>query len=635
MSAKLCPQKRGEAMKEDTPPQPLVRFGDYELDTRAGELRKGSGRIRLHRQPLRLLLLLLEHRGEPVSREQLRRALWPDHTFVDFEDALNHAVRRLREALGDSAEDPRFIETLPRLGYRFIAPVDAAASPSGPATVLPGLAQQAEKSRVRAPMRRWALGLGIAALVGIIGAIGYRFFRSGHEPPQRIESLAVLPLVNLSGDPQQDFFADGMTEELITNLGRVSSLRVISRTSVMHYKGTNKTLPEIARELNVDAIVEGTVERSGDRVRITANLLQAPTDRHLWAQTYERDMRDVLSLQGDVACAIANEVRAKVMPDVQARLVSARPVNPEAYEAYLRGRHFWALNFGESSKALEYFEKATRLDPTFAPAYGGVALYYTVAGFSQPSKEVFPKAVEAANKALQLDPELAEAHAALGYAKLNYEWDWAGAESEFRKACELNPGSSDAHWMYAVYLTAMTRFDEAVSEANRARQVDPFSPMMNHFLGWVFMNARRYDEAIAQFKSTLELVPGYTPAHSWLAQCYTLKGTYREAYKEFNAAGTPLGDPDLNYVDVLTGKKKAPQALEALKRTVEHGYVDPYYMAILYCRLGDKEAAFAYLEKAFAERSASMPQMKMEPWFDPLRSDRRFQDLLCRMNLPP
>jgi TolB-like protein/DNA-binding winged helix-turn-helix (wHTH) protein len=599
-------------------------------------LRNGSGPIRLHRQPLRLLLLLLEHRGEPVSREQLRRALWPDHSFVDFEDSLNHAVRRLREALGDSAEDPRFIETLPRLGYRFIAPVDAAASPSGPATVAPGLPRQAEKSRVSAPMRRWALGLGIAALVGIIGALGYRFSRSGQEPAKRIESLAVLPLVNLSGDPQQEYFADGMTEALITNLGKVSSLRVISRTSAMHYKGTRKTLPETARELGVDAVMEGTVQRLGNKVRITAKLLRAKPEGQLWGESYDREAQDVLALQADIARAIVNEIKMNVTSREQARLVSARTVNPEAYEAYLRGRHFWALNFGESSKALEYFEKATRLDATFAPAYGGIALYYAVAGFFQPPTEAFPKAMEAAKKALQLDPELAEAHAALGYAKLNYEWDWAGAEREFRKACELNPGSSDAHWMYAVYLTAMTRFDEAASEAKRARQVYPFSPMINHLGAWVSMNARRFDEAIAQFKSTLEIEPGYEPAHSWLAQCYTLKGMYPEAYREFNAAGKASGDPTLGYLDAATGKKReALKALEALKQAAKHEYVDPYNVAVLYCGLGDKDGAVACLEKAYADRSASMPQMKMEPWFDPLRSDPRFQDLLRRMNFPP
>ena len=614
-------------MEETTPPPPLIRFGDYELDTRVGELRNGSGPVRLHRQPLRLLVLLLEHAGEPVSREQLRSALWPDHTFVDFEDALNHAVRRLREALGDSAEGPRFIETLPRFGYRFVAPVEAAALPPPQATVAVRLPRRGEKR----PRPRWALGLGITVLVVVIGAVGYRFVRSGHEPPQRIESLVVLPLANLSGDPKQEYFADGMTEELITSLGEVRSLRVISRTSAMHYKGTRKTLPEIARELSVDGVVEGAVLSTGTTVRVTAQLVRANPEAHLWAETYEREGRDILTLQSEIARAIVNEIELNVTSGEHARLVSARPVNPEAYEAYLRGRHFWALNFG----GLEYFEKATQLDPNFAPAYGGMALYYTVAGFSQPPKEVFPKATEAAMKALQLDPELAEAHAALGYTKLNFDWDWAGAEREFRRAVELNPSSSDAHWMYAVYLTAMTRFDEGSSEAKRARQLDPFSPVMNDLVGWVFMYARRYDEAIAQFKSTLKLVPGYTGSHSWLIACYINKGMYPEAYREFNALGVPLDDLGLAVLDAETGKKEKARVLEAIKRIAQHGHVDPFFLAIHYSGLGDKDDAFACLEKAYAERSTEMPQMKIEPAFDVLHSDPRFQDLLRRMNFPP
>ncbi len=473
------------------------------------------------------------------------------------------------------------------------------------------------------------LGLNVAGLrTRLTAFVGAR----RAVPLPKIESLAVLPLTNLSGDPQQEYFADGMTEELITNLGKVSSLRVISRTSAMHYKGTQKTLPEIARELGVDAVMEGTVQRSGNKVRITAQLLRAKPEAQLWGESYEREAQDILALQGEIARAIVNEINMNVTSGEQARMRGTRPVNPEAYEAYLRGRHFWASDFG----GLEYFEKATQLDPTFAPAYGGMALYYTTAGFSRPPKQVFPKGAEAAMKALRLDPELAEAHAALGYAKLNYEWDWAGAEREFRRAIELNPGSSDAHWMYAVYLTAMTRFDEAMSEAKRAHQADPFSPPINDLVGWVFMNARRYDEAIAQFKSTLELVPGYGASHSWLAACYTLKGMYPEAYREFNALGAHSGDPSLGYLDAVTGKKKeALKALEALKRTAEHEYVDPYNTAILYCGLGDKDGAFACLEKAFTERSASMPQVKVEPGFDPLRSDPRFQNLLRRMNFPP
>ena len=627
-------------MQGSAPPLHIVRFGVFEVDLRAGELRKSGLKVRLQEKPFQVLEMLLEHPGEIVTREELQKKLWPENTFVDFDHSMNTAVTKLREALGDTADNPRFVETLARRGYRFIYPV-APVSP--PAAVGAGSARPREGRALPYKLVALVAGLVVATLAVLLGlnVTGLRdhllkAVGAVREPPLRIQSIAVLPLENLSRDPEQEYFADGMTEELVTYLGRVSALRVISRTSVMQYKGAKKPLAQIARELNVDAIVEGAVLRSGNRVRITAQLIQANPEKHLWADSYERDLRDVLALQGDVAQAIAREVQVKLTPQAQSRLARARPVNPEAYEAYLRGRHFWALNYGEAPEALAYFQKATRLDPTFAPAYGGMALYYTEAGFSQPPKEAFPKAMEAARKALQLDPELAEAHAALGYAKLNYEWDWAGAEREFRKAGELNPGSSDAHWMYAVYLTAMTRFEEAMSEAKRARQVDPFSPMVNHVGAWVSMNARRYDEAIAQFKSTLKIEPGYGPAHFWLANCYTLKGMYPEAYREFKAAGTASGDPVLGYLDAVAGKKKeALKALEALKRTAEHAYVDPHSMAILYCGLGDKDGAFACLEKAYAERSASMPQMKMEPWFDLLCSDPRFQDLLRRMNFPP
>jgi TolB-like protein len=501
-----------------------------------------------------------------------------------------------------------------------------------------GLAGAARERPVWWP-RKWELHLGIAALalvavVAVLVGLNVAHLRDqlfGRATAPRIESLAVLPLANLSGDPQQEHYADGVTEDLIINLGKVSSLRVISRHSAMHYKGMQKTVPEIARELGVDAVVEGTVRRSGNNVRITAELLRATPEAYLWGESYEREAKDILALQSEVAQAIVNEIKTKVTPGEQARLVSTRSVKPEAYEAYLRGRHFWTSDFG----GLDYFEKATQLDPAFAPAYSGMALCYAVEGFTRPPREAFPKAAEAAMKALQLDPELAEAHAALGYTKFNFEWDWAGAEREFRKAIDLNPGSSDAHWMYAVYLTAMTRFDEAMSEAKRAHQFDPFSPWISDLVGWVFMSARRYDEAIAQFKSTLELVPGFLHSWSSLAGCYTLKGMYSEAYRGFNAAGATLGDPWLGYLDAVTGKReRALKGLEALKRKAEHEYYfDPYYMAVLYGGLGDKDGAFACLEKAYEERSAQMPQVKMEPWLDPLRADPRYQELLHKMNL--
>ena len=454
-----------------------VRFGAFEVDLRAGELRKNGTKIRLQQQPFRVLALLLERHGEVVTREELRRAIWPD-AVVDFDEGLDATIYKLRNALGDSAENPRFVETLPRRGYRFIGVVDGAVASDG-AHEEPPREQRAAGAR----SKRWSVALGALALAVALSLAsnigGLRDRLMGGATSERIHSIAVLPLRNLSGDPAQEYFADGMTEALITSLGRVGGLRVISRTSAMHYKGSHQTLPEIARQLHVDAVVEGAVLREGNRVRITTQLVEASTDRHLWAESYEGDLRNVLALEDKVARAITNEVKIRLSLQEQTRLASARPVNPEAYDAYLKGRYQWD-DWTEVGlkKSIEYFAHAVKQDPDYAPAWAGLADAYVLMslfGFV-PSDVALPKAKAAALRAIQLDQTLSEAHVSLAGIHLHLEWSWSASEAELRQAIALNPNNALAHQFYGYYLSALGRFDAAIAEMERALEIDPLSP---------------------------------------------------------------------------------------------------------------------------------------------------------------
>jgi len=453
----------------------------------------------------------------------------------------------------------------------------------------------------------------------------------------------VLPLANLSGDPEQDYFSDGMTDALIAELGQIGSLRVISRTSVMQYKGAKRPLPQIAKELNVDAVIEGSVLRSGDRVRITAQLIGAVPERHLWARNYERDLRDVLSLQGEIARTIADEIKANVMPDVQARLARARPVNPEAYQAYLTGRYHWNLRTEDGlKKSLGYFQQAIEKDPAYALAYAGLADSYVILadGVMAP-REAYPRGKAAAFKALEIDETLAEAHAPLGAAREAYDWDWVGAEKEYKRAIELNPGYATAHQWYAMYLSEMGRHDEAVAEIRRAQELDPLSLIINATGGYVFFFARRYDEAIAQCRRTLELNPGFYSGHSFLGWAYEQEKLYAQAISEYQKAialepGNPALAAELARACAAAGKRtEALKGISQLKELSKQRYVSPYLMAQIHAALGDIDQACAWLEKAYEERSGELCMLKVDPRNDPLRSEPRFQDLLRRMNFPP
>jgi len=618
----------------------LRRFAQFELDLRTGELYKEGKRIKLQEQPCHVLALLVEHPGDLITREELRKTLWPNDTFVDFDHGVNLAINKLRDALGDSVEKPRFIETLPRRGYRFIAPV------STPKT-LRDSEPQARVTSFRAGLAgsgsstwRRVLLSALLALSFLVVLVFFVTYRRGRSAENNIHSLAVLPLENLSGDPNQEYFVDGMTDELTTHLAKIKSLRVISRTSAMQYKNVRKPLADIARSLHVDSVVEGSVVRSGDKLRITVQLVDARTDQHIWAEDYNRDLRDVVAVQGDVARRIAEGIRITLTPEERAELTSRHQINPEAYEAYLRGRYFWNRRTEEGmKKAIEYFEQSMGKDPNSPLAYDGLADCWLSLGWYGylPPKEAFPQAKAAAMKAMELDASLAEAHASLAFASMNYDWDWSAAEREFQKAIELNPNYANAHHWYADYLSAVGRHQEAITESKRALELDPVSPIINAWLGWRYFFARQYDLAIEQYLKTLEMDPTFVPAHLVLGQGYEQKSMPEKAIDELQKAVSLSGGGSL-YVSSLAhayataGRRaEAERLLRQMNELARHTYVPSFHIAIIHAGLGQRDQALVWLEKGYQERSAWMVWLKVDPRFDALRSDPRFQDLLRRV----
>jgi TolB-like protein/DNA-binding winged helix-turn-helix (wHTH) protein/Flp pilus assembly protein TadD len=643
------------------PPRPtsVVRFGTYEVSLQSGEVRKAGLRIRVQQQPMKLLEILLERPGQVVTREELRSRVWTDESFGDFDQAVNIAIAKLRSALGDSAENPRFIETLPKRGYRFIADVsvvDTDARPKRAESVagdVPGPERKTEPGDkpqdaglADTPKRRpWPTRwiIGSLALVLSFSILAVWLFRSRGGAPTSIRSIAVLPLDNLSGDASQNYFADGMTDELITDLAQISALRVISRTSVMVYKGARKPLPQIARELNVDAVVEGTVLRSGDQVRITAQLIEASTDKHLWSQSYEGELRDTLALQNRVARAIADQIRINLTPQEQAALKSVRVVNPEAYESYLKGRYFWNKRTADGLKAaLAYFNQAIEEDPKYAPAYSGLADTYALLGDWQYAvmtpKEAFPKAKAAAIKALELDNALGEAHNSLAFVLDGFDWDFDSAGKEFRRAIELSPGYATAHHWYAWHLSLLGRYDEAIAEMRKAQSLDPLSLIINADLAELLGLAHSYDESIRQSRKTIEMDPNFAVAHNQLAQAYLEKHMYDEAVAELQKAvelsgSSPTCIANLARAYVASGKRnEAVKLLSDLKKRSNPSYSNASEIAMIYASLGDTDQAMNWLEKGYEERFN--PGVLLRPGFDPLRSDSRFQNLLRRIGLP-
>ncbi|MGH9712900.1 MAG: winged helix-turn-helix domain-containing tetratricopeptide repeat protein [Candidatus Acidiferrales bacterium] len=632
-----------------------IKFAVFDVDLHAGELRKHGIRLKLARQPFHVLELLLEHPQEVVTREEFRQRLWPEQTFVDHDVALKKAINRIREALGDSAGSPRFIETVPHRGYRFIGTLDEIAAQEE----VQAEAEPAAEARDELSARRRKIAIsftiagGLAAVLAIVLGLnpaGVRDRILGRAARVPIQSLAVLPLTNLSGDPAQEYFADGLTDALIGDLSQISALKVISRTSSMQYKQTKKSLPEIARELSVDAVVEGTVARSGDRVRITAQLIEGATDKHIWASSYERHMEDVLSLQGDIARTISQEIRVNVTPQEKVRMTHSRPFNLNAVEAYLQGQYHYQIakdmgfhrgmektHEAELNRAVEFFRQSVAEDPNYAPAYIGMGEIWGVpATFPYPSLSMEQPAREALKKALAIDPDSAEAYVALG--RIDYRaWNWAALEQEARRAIELNPNLASAHHMYAIYLLAVGRMDEAMVEAERVKALDPGSDIV----AWVFYVQRRFDRFIELKRNDIARHAFGPMAHYDLGFGYELAHMYKEAVEEWEVAMTGFGyddlAEDLRRGYAANGFKGAMREWVAGWEAISRGggIVVPDHVAYLYGILGENDRAFAWLEKAMEMHSRVLPGLKTDPNMDELRSDPRFAELVRRVWLTP
>ncbi|GAC1415597.1 MAG: adenylate/guanylate cyclase domain-containing protein [Acidobacteriaceae bacterium] len=649
----------------------IIRFGLFEVDLENNELRRKGLRLKLQDQPLKVLRVLLDRPGVLVTRDELRSRLWEPGEFVEFDHSLNTAMMRLREVLGDPADNPRFIQTVPRKGYKFIAPVhdvqveeakpelvgdlraefhssDVMVEPApGGASIQPDLPKGLHPSgaAVQVPLSRVIVAGVCIVLVAAIALFVYQQSAASFgSDPRQITSIAVLPMENLSGDSNQEYFADGMTDELIASLARISSLRVVSRTTAMDYKGTHESLEKIAHDLHVEAVVEGTVLRSGDRVRITAELVQVSTDRHLWADTYESPLGDVLALQNQVASAIVSQIRIKLTPQDKVTLAAARPINSDAFEDYLKGRYYWGKRSEDAlGTAIRYFQSATQKDPNYALAYAGLADCYGILGAAivgtVPTAEVAPNAEAAAKKAVELDSLSAETQTALATVEFNDDWNWKSADEGFRRAIQLNPSYATAHQRYSLYLMARGRTEDSLAEMKQARSLEPLSLSMNFSLGWRLYMARRYDDAIAQLLNTIEMDPNYLLAHIVLGQSYEQKGRYADAVAELQKADllAPNNPPvlaALGHVFAISEKRaEALKLVEELKVQSSRRYVSPFYLASVYAGLGDVNQALGLLEKSYDDRSNNTIFIDQMPQFDKLRTEPRFQELRRRVGL--
>jgi len=624
----------------------VVRFATFEVDLRAGELRKGGIKLKLGGQPFQVLAILLERPGELVTREELQKRLWPD-SFVDVDHNLNTAINKIRDVLGDSAENPRFVETLARRGYRFIRAVNG--------TEQPRVVEVKPSRGLRSLIFPVAFGLlavfGITAVLLSVNLHGWRDrLFAGPARPQ-IRALAVLPLANLSGDAEQEYFADGMTEALITELGKISVPRVISRQSIMQYKGSKKPLSEIARELNVDAVLEGTVERSGDRVRVIVRMDQVSPEGQLWSNQYNRDIRDLLRLQDEIARAVTDEVQIKLKPQERTRLASSRPVDPGAQDDYFRALHFRnnfklaaesvAYNEQDLPTAITYFRQATEKDANYGPAYVGMAQAYidlghTHGGYHDP-KETLPPAKAAATRAVEVDPMLGEAHFVLAQTLELYDWNWYEAERQYKLALELSPNYAPAHMGYGRFVQAIFgRNDEAMKQTAYAAELNPRDPQIRLTMGFVTYAARQYDSAIVQFKELNAASPGL--GDFGLGWSYREKKMYPEAIAALEKALAHSRHPSVlasvAAVYGLAGRKgEALKLIDELKEKSRQHYIPASHFAVAYSGLGEDET-MTWLERAYEEHDQSMVNINAYPGWDALRSEPRFRALVRRMNFP-
>jgi TolB-like protein/DNA-binding winged helix-turn-helix (wHTH) protein len=661
-----------------------VRSGLFEIDFGSGEIHKNGRRLPLQEQPFRVLALLLEHPGEVVTREVLQARLWPADTYVGFDEGLNTAIRKLRVAFGDSADNPRFIETLPRRGYRFIAPtkeiqthrhadtiaeVDAdlptdfgnreaageAFTVTGDAQVRNSPTVPAVVSRVR-PMRRNLLILAVLAAILILTAVFYKTGMPTHSSSslggQQRVMLAILPFQNLSADPGEEYFSDGLTEETITDLGQFSpeTLGVIARTSAMAYKHTNKTVSQIGHELHVDYILEGSVRREGEKVRISAQLIRVNDQTHLWARNYDRALKDMIDVQNDLGEAIAEQVRANLTPQRRIERSETHAVNPEAYDLYLKGRYYWNQRTPAGIKqSIAYFQQAVAKDPNFALGYVGLADAYNISNIVgvYSAKESFPQVKAAATKAIELDPFLAEAHAALGMEKSHYEFDFPGAEREFLRAIDLNPNSAYAHLFYSnCYLSPMGRMAEAIAENQKAIALDPLSPPINNFMGVTYMLAGDYEKSYQQFLNMIAMDPSFPLAHEYFSGLLEVMGKYPEAIEEHEKSRLLSGSsPEESAAEAAallkafkTGGEKGfwQYTLQLiLKPLKQDGSADAGLLAMVYAMGGNKDKAFEWLDKAYEQRDGQVITLiTSDPVWKNLRDDPRFLAFVRRLGLP-
>jgi TolB-like protein/Tfp pilus assembly protein PilF len=586
-------------MQSSSPsPPPIIRFGVFEADLRAGELRKSGVRIRMQEQPFQILVMLLERPAEVVTREELRKKLWPGDTFVDFEHGVNSAVARLREILGDSADSPRYIETLPRRGYRFIA------SLQGPPTAH--------------PKRRMG---------------------------KKITSLAVLPFENVTAEPEAEYISDGITENLINRIAQLPRFRVMARSTVFRYKGRATDPQTIGRELNVGAVLMGRVLQRGETLIVTAELVDVVNGWQLWGEQYNRKRTDILAVQDEITKEISERLHLHLTGEDKKRLTKRHTQDTEAYYLYLKGRYCWNKRTQEGiERGIEYFKQAIERDVNFSLAYAGLSDSYYLLGDTGYSaltpEEAIPRTKAAALRALQIDDTLAEAHASLA-SVLTSEWDWRGAEKEYKRSIELDPSYATVRQWYGFYLAGMGRLEEALLEAKRAQELDPLSIIINRDLGLIYYYARQPDRSIEQYQKTIELDSNFALAHQGLGRVYLLKGMHQLAVEHLLRAASLAGDNvaisgALGHAYAATGNTgEARRILGNLLERSGRSYVTPMSIAVIYTGLGETENAFGWLEKAHAERSGGLLTLKVHPIFDGLRPDPRFQGLIRRIGLPP
>lgn len=641
----------------ETRDKPSYQFGAFHLNSAGRELLRGKERLELPPRVFDTLVLLVEEKGKLVEKDRLMSAVWPD-TVVE-ENNLSQAVYLLRKILHDGENGTRYIETVPKRGYRFVARVQqvenhAESSSERPSQVEPAKGNSGNNGLSQSPFpalrkSRWLvwctaglIGTLVALLVVQVGR--WRDRQKNQSDSEPIRSVAVLPLQNLSNDPEEEYFADGMTDELITELAQVRQLKVVSKTSIMQYKGVRRPLTQIGRELGVDAVVEGSIMRSGNRVRITAQLIRTATDHHIWAKAYEGDLKNVLSLQALVAEAITDEVKLGLTPAERSRLRASRPVDPEAYEAYLRGRYFWnRRDVGGFQKAIEYFNQAIKKDPNFALAYSGLADCNTLLALDTLEPGLMAQAKAAALKAIDLDDRLAEAHTSLAAVKIFLDWDWSGSELEFKRALDLNPNYAPAHhWYGNILLGPQGRHEEAIAELNRARELDPLSLIINTDLGYAYYLARQYDSALAQYQKVLAMDHSFVPVHHDLLRYYAQKKMYdawvQEQATDFELIGFPerarlLKDLYANGGSraVLLQTAKSRGSFESSAKVPQQGSFCT--SAEAYAALQEKRPALAALEQCYRAREPGLLYLKADPAWDSLRSEPAFQNLEHRIGL--